>query len=209
MMICRISAPLMGLLLLAAATTSRADPYSAGISAFASGDYAGALKLLRPLAEQGDFKAMNVVGGIYVGGFGVEKDCAKGTPMVLRAAQAGYARAQYDMGRFYATGTCVPASPRESLAWHLKAAKQHDPDAAFAAGLGYAEGASGRMDLGEAYCWFRASLKFFDEAYPKASIDNGSPWLRNKQAAEKNVGVLRNMLSGAQRERGDKLLCIG
>jgi TPR repeat protein len=45
--------------------------------------------MLEPLAEQGNLKAMTLVGGIYVGGFGVEKDCEKGEPMVLRAAQAG------------------------------------------------------------------------------------------------------------------------
>jgi hypothetical protein len=138
------------------------DPYRDGLTAFAGGDYGKALALLTPLADRGNLKAMTIVGGIYVGGFGVEKDCAKGEPLVMRAAQAGYARAQYDMGRFTGTGWCGPINPKESFAWYLKAAKQRDPDAAFSVGLAYAEGSATPIDVGEAYCWFRASLKFFD-----------------------------------------------
>src|SRR5690242_13260620 len=121
-----ITRQLLMLILFTIATSARADPYTDGLAAFAGGDFAGALKLLTPLAEQGDIKAMNVVGGIYVGGFGVEKDCSKGWPMVMQAARAGYARAQYDMGRFYRVGTCVAVNRRESFAWFMKAAKQRD-----------------------------------------------------------------------------------
>lgn len=159
-------------------------------------------------AEQGNLSAMNMVGGMYVGGFGVEKDCGKGEAIVLRAARGGYARAQYTMGRIYGVGTCGLANPRESFSWYEKAAEQSDPDAAFAVGLLYAEGGAVPMDLREAYCWFSASLKFFDDAYSAMPVGSDSPIFTNKRAAEKNVRVLREALTDAEKKRGEKLLYI-
>lgn len=111
------------------------------------------------------------------------------------------------MGRSYGAGWCGSTKPKESFAWYMKAAKQRDPDAAFAVGLGYAEGTAVPANMGEAFCWFRASLKFFDEAYPQA-VDPAAPFLKNKRAAEKNVGILSGNLSATQRVRGEKLLWL-
>jgi TPR repeat protein len=187
---------------------ARADPYTDGLVLYLNGDYAGSFKLLAPLAEQGNLSATSMVGGMYVGGFGVDKDCGKGEAMVSQAARAGYARAQYAMGRIYGVGACGVTNPAESFSWYQKAAKQRDPDAAFVVGLTYAEGGVVPMDLGEAYCWFRASLKFFDEAYSALPINADAPVFRNKRAAETNVRVLKNTLPRTARHRGEKLLCI-
>ena len=196
------------LVLASGGAVARADPYTDGLVAYLNGDFAGSFKLLAPLAEQGNLSATGMVGWMYVGGSGVDKDCGKGEALVSQAARAGYARAQYAMGRIYGVGACGVTNPAEAFSWYQKAAKQNDPDAAFAVGLAYADGGTVPMDLGEAYCWFRASLKFFDDAYSALPINADAPILRNKKAAETNVGVLKKTLTEAERRRGEKLLCL-
>ncbi|GBF25059.1 secretory immunoglobulin A-binding protein EsiB [bacterium MnTg02] len=51
-----------------------AGPVEDGTLAFVRGDYATALRLLRPLAEQGDAKAQFNLGVMYVRGAGVPRD---------------------------------------------------------------------------------------------------------------------------------------
>ena len=45
-----------------------------GVAAYDRGDYAAALREFRPLAEQGNAKAQNNLGLMYVGGLGVPQD---------------------------------------------------------------------------------------------------------------------------------------
>jgi TPR repeat protein len=48
-----------------------AADYQAGLEAFQRDDYATALKELRPLAEQGNAEAQDLLGRMYSAGFGV------------------------------------------------------------------------------------------------------------------------------------------
>ncbi|MEQ1529144.1 MAG: hypothetical protein ABL925_07500, partial [Methylococcales bacterium] len=52
----------------------RADDFSDGIAAHDRGDYVTAMKLLRPLAEQGDAAAQTGLGFMYNLGQGVAQD---------------------------------------------------------------------------------------------------------------------------------------
>ncbi len=54
----------------------QADDYEAGERAVASGDYDNALKILRPLAEQGHQAAQFQLGIMYDNGLGVYQDDA-------------------------------------------------------------------------------------------------------------------------------------
>jgi TonB family protein len=51
-----------------------ADQLEDGLAAYRDGDYAIALKLLRPLAKQGNAKAQHSLGVMYANGQGVAKD---------------------------------------------------------------------------------------------------------------------------------------
>ena len=63
-------------------------------AAFDRHDYAAALQLCRPLAEQGDVRAQTSLGGMYYNGQGVQRDYAEATKWVRKAAERGYAPAQ-------------------------------------------------------------------------------------------------------------------
>jgi TPR repeat protein len=57
-------------------------------------DYAAALQLCRPSAEQGDAHAQNRLAGMYYNGQSVQRDYAEAANWVRRAAEQGYAPAQ-------------------------------------------------------------------------------------------------------------------
>ena len=63
-------------LALALATPVVAQDYDAGKNAYANGDYAAALRELRPLAEQGLVEAQTYLGEMYESGKGVPQDQA-------------------------------------------------------------------------------------------------------------------------------------
>ena len=62
------------LLFFALAQPVTAQSYKAGSRAYMTGDYATALKHMRPLAKQGHRKAQKTVGWMYANGRGVAQD---------------------------------------------------------------------------------------------------------------------------------------
>ena len=65
---------LIGLMLTVSGDIVRAEPLEDSIAAFRSGDYATALRILRPLAEQGNAAAQFNLGSMYAHGQGVTLD---------------------------------------------------------------------------------------------------------------------------------------
>ena len=63
--------------------------YGAGVRE----DYFTAARLLQPLAEAGDTRAMSELGGLYLDGLGVDEDRAAGKRWLEKAVQAGDAEA--------------------------------------------------------------------------------------------------------------------
>jgi hypothetical protein len=73
--------------------------YLAGLSAYVQKDYATALKLWRPLAEQGHAKAQYFLGLIHANGQGVTQDDAEAVRWFRRAAKQGNAQAQTNLAK--------------------------------------------------------------------------------------------------------------
>ncbi len=67
----------LALAMMAFAVPVSAGPYEEGATAAKRGDFATALRLWRPLAEQGDANAQNSLGFIYSKGEGVPQDYAE------------------------------------------------------------------------------------------------------------------------------------
>ena len=100
-----ISGVVIAVMLMGAAV---AGPVEDGAVAYKLGDYARALKLLRPHAEQGDAKAQFFLGIMYRFGHGVPKDHAEAAEWYRLAAEQGHASPQFSLGVMYAKGTGVP-----------------------------------------------------------------------------------------------------
>ncbi len=91
-----------------------------GEAAYKRGDYAAALRELRPLAEQGFAEAQHNLGVMYEDGQGVPKDYAEALKWYRKAAEQGYARAQNNLGFMYRNGRGVPQDYAKALQWYGK-----------------------------------------------------------------------------------------
>ena len=76
-------------------------------------DYALAVSLWRPLANQGNAEAETLLGAMYWSGEGVARDHREAARLYLSAAQKGYARAQNDIGFMLGFGEGIP--PRDDV----------------------------------------------------------------------------------------------
>ena len=110
------------------ASAAVAGPYEDGPAAYIKGDYATALKLYRPLADQGYAEAQFMLGLMYHGGQGVPQDYAQAVSWFRKAADQGYAYAQYGLGVMYYYGQGVPQDYIQEHMWlNLAASHQTDP----------------------------------------------------------------------------------
>jgi hypothetical protein len=100
-----------------------------GIAAIIRGDYATAFRLLRPLADQGNGAAQNLVGTMYGNGWGVAENDAEALKWFRKAADQGNADAQYSLGQIYQNGWGVQKDFAEAKKWYLRAANQGNPAA--------------------------------------------------------------------------------
>jgi TPR repeat protein len=80
-----------GLLVLALFGNAAASPFEDGDAAYRDGDYATALRILRPLADQGNAEAQAKLGLMYLGGEGLPQDYAQGVACFRKSADQGNA----------------------------------------------------------------------------------------------------------------------
>ena len=76
-------------------------------AAYKRQEYEEALRLCRPLAEQGDAQAQSDLGLMYAQGLGVAQDYAEAVTLFREAAEQGFAQAQSNLGLMYAQGLGV------------------------------------------------------------------------------------------------------
>jgi uncharacterized protein len=170
-----------GVLALALFGSAMAGPLEDGEAAYHRGDYAEAMRLLRPLAEQGEANAQSQLGAMYTFGDGVPHDTEQGAMWYRKAAEQGNANAQNKLGLMYAFGIGTPKDGAQSLFWYRKAAEQGDASAQFTLGLMYYDGAGVPENYMTSHMWFNL-----------AASGAGNPELRN-QAAKSRDGVATKM----------------
>jgi TPR repeat protein len=74
-----------------------AGPWEDGMAAYNRGDYVPAIRLFRPLAEQGNAKAQSVLGVMSRRGEGVARSSVRAFLWFSRAAARGDARAKAEL----------------------------------------------------------------------------------------------------------------
>jgi TPR repeat protein len=133
--------------------------YQDGRKAYNRGDYATALKELRPLAEQGHAEAQYLLGYMYYKGRGVGQDGAATVKWLRKAAEQGDVKAQYLLGYMYYKGQGIGQDDKEAEKWLLKAAKQDHAKAQFYLGEMYYKVKTVGQDGGEAVEWVRKAAE--------------------------------------------------
>ncbi len=194
-----------GAAMLAAAVASPAAAFlqdsraivEAGVAAWHRGDFAGAVKQWRPLADQGDEDAQFNMGQAYRLGRGVPADLRIAQSWFQKAAAQGHEMAQGNLGLLlYESGKRAEAMP-----WIRKAAGRGDPRAQYVLGVELTNGDIVPRDFPRAYALMtRAaskglppaakSLEQMEKFIPAADRQKGIALARQMQDAPALAGVV-------------------
>ena len=152
-----------------------AGPFEDGLAAHERGDYATALRLWRPLAEQGTADAQHMLGTMYANGQSVPQDYAEAVKWYRLAAEQGSANAQHMLGIMYANGRGVPQDYAEAMKWCRLAVEQGYARAQYMLGIMYANGRGVPQNDVQAHMWFnlaasRAPASERDEAIKMRNV---------------------------------------
>jgi TPR repeat protein len=126
-----------------------------GLDALKRGDYATAVKELRPLADKGNPEAQYRMGLMYEYGAGVPADKAQMVAWLRKAAAQGHAAAECELGILYSIGDGVPHDDAQAVAWFRKSADKGNATAQYNLGALIAKGAGAKVDEPQAVAWFR------------------------------------------------------
>jgi len=145
---------------------SLAAPVTAGqledaMASLNHGDYATALKLLRPLAQQGDVVAQGSLGYMYENGQGVLQDYAVAVKWYRKAAEQDFAPVEFNLGLMYFDGRGVQQDYAVAVKWYRKAASQGYDKAQFNLGLMYVNGQGVPQDYVRAQMWLNLAAATF------------------------------------------------
>jgi TPR repeat protein len=165
-----------------AATALQAGPFEDGVAAYERGDYASAIGLWHPLAQQGDAAAQFNIALLLNTGRGVPEDKAAAVSWYRLAAEQGYAKAQFSLGAMYERGDGVPQDYAEAAKWYRAAAEQRNARARYKLGYLHHKGKGVQRDLGEA-------VKLYSQA-----ADQGLP------EAQFRLGILYALGEGVQQD---------
>lgn len=105
-------------------------PFEGASGALNRGDYTTALRLMRPLADEGFPPAQTSLGFMYEQGKGVPQNHVAALNWYRLAAGKGDATAQYNLGAMYNNGRGVPQDYVLAHMWFNLSAAQGDHDAA-------------------------------------------------------------------------------
>jgi uncharacterized protein len=132
-----------------------AGPYEDAVAVYDKGDNATALRLFRPLAEQGDARAQYRLGIFYENApMGVPRDYVAAASWYRKAADQGVSGAQYALGVMYIHGLGVPQDYSAGMNWYRKAADQGNAIAQYALGVEFFTGWRVPQDYVSALKWF-------------------------------------------------------
>src|SRR5712672_2540246 len=81
-----------------------AGPFEDAAAAHRKGDYSAAMRIIQPLAEQGNAVAQSIVGAMYRDGEGVPPNYAEALRWFRRAAEQGNDNAQTNLAFMYING---------------------------------------------------------------------------------------------------------
>ena len=136
-----------------------AGAFEDGEAVYERGDIAGAIRLWRPLAEQGNAEAQVRLAEFYFTGFGVAMDRTEGLMWYRKASELGNARAQSQLAYIYWSGTGLQKDPAMAVNWWRKAADQNDSGAMLNLGKALKTGVGVPQDDVEAARWFMKASK--------------------------------------------------
>jgi uncharacterized protein len=154
------------------AAPAAAGPLEDGRAALEKKDYAVALKILQPLADQGDAYAQDLIGAIAY----ERNDYATALKIFRPRAEKGEAYPQYMVGYMYETGHGVALDDAAAVMWYRRAAERGSWQAQLVLGHRSRMGRGVPQDQAVALAWFRKAA---------AQGDNNAQFMIGYMAYEK------------------------
>lgn len=105
-------------------TPPTSEDLGEAIAALERGDYTAALRVVRPLAQQGYASAQFILGQLYRTGQGVVQDDRVAAEWYKDAAEQGNVAAQNNLALMFYNGMGVPKDHAEAVKWFAMAADQ-------------------------------------------------------------------------------------
>jgi uncharacterized protein len=128
-----------------------------GSAAFSRGDYPTAMRLIRPLAEQGVVISQRHLGDMFREGDGVAQNYDAAISWYRMATDQGDAIAQHNLGSMYEKGQGVPQNYAVAASLYRSAASRGHVMAQLALGIFYGAGIGVPTDIVQSHMWFNLS----------------------------------------------------
>ena len=178
----------ISLMLGAMAGGTVAGPIEDATAAYQRGDYATAMLIVKPLADQGDAVAQYRVGVMYSHGEGASQDYGEAVKWFRKAADQDYAPAQYNVGIMYQRGRGVSRDYGEAAKWFRKAADRGNADAQFNLGAMYRNGQGVSQNYAESFKWYQSAA---DRGYIKAQLAVASMYHAGQGVPQNDAEALK------------------
>ena len=155
---------LLGLALVSAipavAADSKADKtWQEAWTAYNIGQYKKTLRLLQPLASDGDARSQVLLGRCYENGLGVPQDLATAFKWYMLAAEQNDAEAQTLVAYMLRSGAGVPRDTNGYLQWMQRAAQSGYAEAQFNMALICADGELVTKDPEQSFDWAKRAAE--------------------------------------------------
>ena len=147
------------MLMLSFSHAAIAGDFKDGVAAYNKQDFATALRIFTPLAEQGLPLAQSNLGVMYEKGNGVAQDYKTAVKWYTLAAEQGLPPAQFNLGTMYEKGNGVAQDYKTAVKWYTLAAEQGLPLAQYNLGFKYYEGQGVVQDYNTAFKWCRLAAE--------------------------------------------------
>jgi len=135
------------------------DELETGESALGRGHYGTAIRVLLPLANQGNIEAQTYMGYLYEKGLGVTQSYPEAISWYEKAGKQGSFRAQHSLGMFYFTGEGITLNYAVAYEWFIRASDNDFPPSLYMLGLMYHQGHEIATDFDRARVWFLKAAK--------------------------------------------------
>jgi hypothetical protein len=134
--------------------------FQKGLDAYRDGDYATALRELRPFAEQGEDDAQFFLGVMYDEGLGVPENDKIAVKWYRLSAEQGDVDSQFNLGQMYRLGEGVPQDYKTALKWYRLSAEQGSDAAQVNMGQMYDQGLGGvSQDYKTSAKWYKLAAE--------------------------------------------------
>ncbi|MGI9305067.1 MAG: hypothetical protein ACR2RB_20530, partial [Gammaproteobacteria bacterium] len=158
-------------------------------------NYATALKIWLPVAQEGDAAAQTYVGEIYEKGLGLEADYNLAAQWYQKAAEQGYSRAMINLGYLYEGGLGVNRDLTTAMNWYRKASGLSEGNLEFVSSVEVARRVAAKQkttELTQEVTDLRGEIGEL-----RASLDERQGALK---IAQRDAASVRNQLAAKKRE---------